>query len=185
MSSLSAVLDANVLIPAALRDTLLRAAGAGLYEAHWTEDILAEVERNLVSTWHWSDAQVQRFRDALAENFPLAQIGGHETLVNTMTNDPKDRHVLAAAVFSRAQVIVTLNLRHFPEEALLPFSVVAESPDRFLTRLFLEDRAQIIDLLAQQARALRHPPMTLGDIVNNLELHVPTFAALVRAEIAG
>ena len=40
-----------------------------------------------------------------------------------------DRHVLAAAVRSGAQTIVTLNLRHFPDAALAPWDVVAQSPD--------------------------------------------------------
>lgn len=184
MPVLIAVLDANVLIPAALRDTLLRATGAGLYEARWTEDILAEVERNLISTWHWKDAQVQRFRSVLSENFPRARISGHAAITDTMPNDPKDRHVLAAAVVAQAQVIVTLNLRDFPEAALLPLGIVAESPDIFLTRLFIEQRAQMLDILGQQAQALHHPPVTIKDIVNNLALHAPTFARLVRAELA-
>ena len=42
------VLDANVLIPNALRDTLLRGAEAGWYEVSWSDKTLAEVERNLV-----------------------------------------------------------------------------------------------------------------------------------------
>lgn len=180
---LIAVLDANVLIPAALRDTLLRAAGAGLYEARWTEDILAEVERNLAATWHWTDAQIQRFRTALAEHFPQARISGHAAIIDTMPNDPKDRHVLAAAVVAQAQIIVTLNLRDFPEAALLPLGVAAESPDTFLTRLFRERHAEMLDLLAQQAQALRQPPMTVGDVVYNLARHAPKFAELVRADL--
>lgn len=43
------VLDANVLFPFTLRDTLLRAA-AGFYQVRWTEQILDEATRNLVST---------------------------------------------------------------------------------------------------------------------------------------
>ena len=44
-----AVLDACVLYPLPLRDTLLSVAEAGLYEARWSERILDEVERNLVA----------------------------------------------------------------------------------------------------------------------------------------
>ncbi len=53
-----------------------------------------------------------------------------------MTNDPKDRHVLAAAVMSQSQIIVTDNLRDFPGEALAPFNLESYSADQFLTLLF-------------------------------------------------
>ena len=36
------VLDACVLFPASVRDTLLRAAAAGLFQLQWTDEILAE-----------------------------------------------------------------------------------------------------------------------------------------------
>ena len=42
-----AVIDANVLWSAALRDTLVRAALADLYRPVWTDEILAEMLRNL------------------------------------------------------------------------------------------------------------------------------------------
>jgi hypothetical protein len=47
-----------------------------------------------------------------------------------MTNHPKDRHILAAAV--RAEVIVTLNLRDFPEPVLKPYDISPTHPDRVL-----------------------------------------------------
>jgi PIN domain len=48
LSSFGVVLDACVLIPATLRDTLLRAAEKGMYRLHWSDEILDEVRRNLV-----------------------------------------------------------------------------------------------------------------------------------------
>ena len=37
--------------------------------------------------------------------------------------DPDDRHVLAAAITGRCDVIVTQNLADFPAEALAPFGI--------------------------------------------------------------
>lgn len=57
---LTAVLDANVLLPAPLRDTLLRAAEAGLFGPQWTSAIVEEVERNLARKWRLSDERAAR-----------------------------------------------------------------------------------------------------------------------------
>ena len=49
--------------------------------------------------------------------FPDAAVTGHESLIEAMTNDTADRHVLAAAITVGADVIVTDNVRHFPATA--------------------------------------------------------------------
>jgi predicted nucleic acid-binding protein len=43
-------LDANVLFPFTLRDTLLRAAAADVFQVCWSATILDEMSRNLVRT---------------------------------------------------------------------------------------------------------------------------------------
>lgn len=50
----------------------------------------------------------------MCRSFPDATVAGYELLVDGMTNDPKDRHVLAAAVRANAEVVVTFNIRDFP-----------------------------------------------------------------------
>src|SRR6266852_2383512 len=107
MSSFMVVLDACVLLPASLRDTLLRAADAGLYRLQWTDDILEEVRRNLVSEIGIPEHKARRLIDLMSKQFPEALITQYQTLIELMRNHPKDRHVLAAAVSCRAQVIVT------------------------------------------------------------------------------
>jgi predicted nucleic acid-binding protein len=130
-----AVLDANVLLPAALRDTLLRAADAGLYQVRWSDDILAEVKRNLVGDWKLAEEQAERLMGVMREAFPDALVTGYATLIDGMPNHPKDRHVLAAAVACRATVIVTQNLRDFPSDALEPFNVQVQSADAFFVEV--------------------------------------------------
>jgi hypothetical protein len=56
------VLDANVLFPFTLRDTLLRAAAAGFYQARWSSRILDEMTRNLISTETMSEDRAQKLR---------------------------------------------------------------------------------------------------------------------------
>ena len=136
MSSFGVVLDANVLFSAPLRDTLLRAADVGLFRLHWTSEILEEVSRNLVKTNRCSAEQAEHLVSTMQTYFPEAAVTSYEPLVPVMTNDPKDRHVLAAAVVSKSQVIVTYNLGDFPEDTLSIFNIQAQAPDRFLTDLF-------------------------------------------------
>ncbi|MGH7272451.1 MAG: PIN domain-containing protein, partial [Polyangiaceae bacterium] len=127
------VLDANVLFPFTLRDTLLRAAAAGFYQLRWTAQILDEVTRNLVSTGAMPEDRANRLRAIMEREFPEADVVGYEHLIDAMPNDPKDRHVVAAAVKAGAQVITTANLKDF---ATLPDGVEAQSPDDFLCNLF-------------------------------------------------
>jgi predicted nucleic acid-binding protein len=125
VSSFLVVVDANVLIPAVLCDFMLRAASADMYRLVWTDDILDEVRRTLIIDLSKSEAQANRRIVTMKAAFPEALITQHAQLIPAMTNDPKDRHVLAAAVASAAQVIVTSNISNFSAESLEPFSVEA------------------------------------------------------------
>lgn len=176
------LLDACVLFPAALRDTLLRAAAAGLYQPHWSAEILEEVRRNLVAKGKRPD-HIQHLINTLKEVFPEAMVTEYQHLTAAMTNDPKDRHVLAAAVAGGAEIIVTDNLRDFPAEALAPFHISAQSPDEFLMGLFLAHPEEMAQIIIEQAADLHRPPQGPQDVLNKLALHAPTFAARVRAAL--
>jgi hypothetical protein len=52
---------------------------------------------------------------------PVAWIVRYEDLIPAMTNHPKDRHVLAAAVRAGAKVIVTYNIKDYPRSSLTPY----------------------------------------------------------------
>ena len=116
--TLAALLDANVLVAAALRDTLLRAAEARLYRACWSGPILEEVRRTLVGEGLASADAAARLVGTMRHAFPEAEVRGFEARIAEMTNDSKDRHILAAAVVARTSVIVTQNVRDFPPAAL-------------------------------------------------------------------
>ncbi len=135
-AGLKAVLDACVLIPMPLADTLLRlASGRGLYLPKWTGQIMNEVNRNLVEKFGLTDEQVAYRENEIRRHFPEAWVERHEDLIAAMKNHPKDRHVLAAAVRCNAQVIVTVNVKDFPTTALDPYSIVPFGPSAFLRNL--------------------------------------------------
>ena len=106
MVAFPAFLDTCVLYPAYLCDTLLRLAEASAYRPLWSADVFAELRRNLIERGLPPD-RVDRRLGQMSRSFPDALITGYESLVDGMTNHPKDRHVLAAAVRANAEVIVT------------------------------------------------------------------------------
>lgn len=132
----AAILDASVLYPLPLRDTLLRIAETELYDAYWSARILDEVVRNLVADGRATEEQARRLTDAMAAAFDGAAVPQHavDRLEPAMANHEKDRHVLAAAVASDAQAVVTLNLKDFPIAACEPFAVEPLHPDRLPAR---------------------------------------------------
>lgn len=177
---LTVVLDADVLIAAPMRDTLLRAAHAGLYRARYSEEILEEVRRNLVEKRGLSIDAARRNVDRLRA-FPHKElVAEYSILIPTVTNDPEDRHVLAAAIRGKADVIVTANVRHFPPAALDPYGIQAQIPDKFLTDLFGEHPDRIVQIIAEQAAALTNPPLTRDQVLANLAQMAPTFVQMVR-----
>lgn len=112
------LLDASVLYPVYLRDLLLRLAEKGFFQPRWTDQILHETSSNVKKRQPDNrHDRVDRMVALLSSAFPEARITGHEDLIPTMRNHPKDRHVLAAAVKDNVDVIVTDNTQDFPRES--------------------------------------------------------------------
>src|SRR5919198_179696 len=177
----SAVLDANVLYPFSLRDSLLRLAELELYTPLWSVRILEEMTRNLVEQ-RITEEQAARIEQAMRQAFEEAEVDPAEIepLEPAMTNDPKDRHVLAAAVAADSELIVTFNLDDFPPEACEPLGVEAIHPDEFLLDLHDLNPDAVRAALEQQGADL-HPPWPLEQLLNALTTAgVPKFAETIR-----
>ncbi|MCG8556564.1 MAG: PIN domain-containing protein [Proteobacteria bacterium] len=170
------VLDADVLFPFTLRDTLLRAAAEGFYQLYWSDQILDEVQRNLVSTGTTTEEQAEHLRTAMTSYFPESLVEDYEALIPAMSNHEKDRHVAAAAVRAGAQVIVTSNLKDFRD---LPEGIEAQSPDEFLGNLFDLDPDGMLEIVKSQAAALKRPPRSFAEVVHGLGKSVPSFAKAI------
>ncbi len=179
----AAVLDASVLYPLPLRDTLLRVAESELFIPYWSEQILSEVTRNLIDDGRATPVQARNLTNAMREAFDAATITEDviAQLEPAMTNDPKDRHVLAAAVASDAHAVVTLNLEHFPVAACDAVGVEPLSPDVFLIEMYRLDEDAVRAALERQRAALRSPPLQLNQLLDRLAVTVPRFATMVRS----
>lgn len=171
------VLDACVLIPMPLADTLLRlAAGPLLYLPKWTDRIMAEVSRNLQENFGLSPEQTAYRESEIRKHFPEAWIEGYEDLIPSMTNSEKDRHVLAAAVRSHSEVIVTYNRRDFPQAALLPYAITVLGPSAFLTTLYNINEKAVIQVLEEQAAAINK---SVDYVLQRLRINAPQFVEML------
>lgn len=168
--------DACVLLPYQLCDLLLRLGETDIYQPAWSEDILEEVRRNLVKSFGKTEEQATRRVGFMRTAFPHAMVTGHDALVPAMTNDPKDRHVLAAAVHGQAALIVTANLKDFPASALSPYSIEAVHPEAFLQDQLDLHPTQTLQCLQEQRAAYSRPGMTRSEFYQSFRATVPGFA---------
>ncbi len=170
------MLDANVLYPAGLRDMLLRLADRYLFAPLWSADIHAEWTRSLSADRPDLDARVlERTRAVMDGHFPEAVVTEYAAFAGDLDlPDPGDRHVLAAAIKGRADVIVTRNLRHFPAACLAPHALAAEHPDAFIVGLLETDPDSALAAVRGHRPALRRPSRTAGEhlaAIERLGLH--------------
>lgn len=179
---ITTVYDANILYPAPLRDLFIRLAQAGLVRARWTDAIHEEWVRNVLKdNPALSAGRLARTRTLMNEAVRDCLVTGYEGLIDSLTlPDRDDRHVLAAAIHAGAEVIVSFNLKDFPDNVLAGYGVRAVHPDEFLMSLFEAAPGPICGAVKQQREALRNPPKTAEELLTTLENHglVQTVARL-------
>lgn len=166
----TAVLDANVLYPAPVRDLLLSLAHAGLYQARWTRRIQDEWTRGLLKSRPELADRLPRIVERMNAAIPDCLVEGYEMLVATLElPDPDDRHVLAAAIVGHADALVTFNLKDFPVAALDRFRIEPRHPNEFvLDQLELSPYDALVAVKRMRAR-LRNPPKSARELIDLLE----------------
>lgn len=176
----TAVLDACVLVPMPLCDTLLRLAEEpAAYRPLWSTEILQEVAGALVRKLDKTPQQAQHRINQMQEAFPEALVTVPLGIIKAMEGmpDEKDRHVLAAAVKGGAHAIVTQNLKHFPKSCLDEYGILCQSADDFLVHQYYLREYQILEKLDAQASNLG---LERTAIVEDLKRLAPKFAALLE-----
>lgn len=178
---MKAVLDANVLFPTVLREILIEAAGAGLYQPFWSARILAE--------WRHAAAKLGPEQDQIAgaeiallsDRFPDASLPDDGVqAIDFDLPDPADRHVIEAALAGKADQIVTANLRDFPRNVMVNFGLRAIHPDAFLLA-FHADQPETIRQSLQDIRdkaARMGGDMTVAEMLKRSRL--PRLAKAIR-----
>lgn len=186
MARFSALLDACVLVPVALADTLLRLAEADLYRPLWSERILDEMVDAIKAVRpNLPPGAARRRADVMRLFFEDAEVGGWQDLEPSITlPDPDDRHVVAAAVRGRADLIVTANTRDFPTGVLSGMGLEVQHPDEFLLNQLDLEPDLTIAALHRQAAATRRPAITTKILLGHLaKCGVPGFARAAAPQL--
>ncbi|MBV1690437.1 PIN domain-containing protein [Novosphingobium sp. G106] len=179
------VLDANVLYPFRVRDALLRFAEAGLFRARWSPRIIDEWTRNLLAHRPDFKLSINQQVAAMTLAFPEACVDGADSLIDGLDlPDPDDRHVLATAIRTGAEHIITENLRDFPDDRLAPFGITAVSADDFLSSTFELYPAEALAAMRLMRRDYRKPPFTPGEFIFDLQTKgMPKLASMLKENI--
>jgi predicted nucleic acid-binding protein len=169
MKKFSVVLDACVLYPAPLRDLLMRLSVTDLFKARWTDQIHEEWIQALLRKGVHTEEQLTRVKDLMDAHVRDAKIINYEGLIDGLSlPDPDDRHVLAAAIRSNADAIITYNLKDFPKEILEKYSIEAIHPDDFIYYQLDLAPSIVCNVVKHQRKSLNKPTMSRDQFLNCL-----------------
>lgn len=145
------LVDACSLVDVLGRNLLLSLAQADFFRVRWSAAIMDETEKALAEIFQsrgYDDpaSSAKRARRAMEEAFEDATVSGFERLIPCLSDipDPGDAHVIAAAIKTRAFVIVTENQKHFPAPFLKPLDLEAKSADAFMQTRSVLIRAELL-----------------------------------------
>ena len=171
VAAFTAFYYANVLYPAELRNMLMHLALIGLFRAKWSADVHEEWISNLLKKRpDLRRDKLERTRMFMDKHAVDALVTGYEDLIPGLhLPDPDDRHVLAAAIRSHADVIVTMNLRDFPSDTIGPFGIEAQHPDEFVLHLLDLAPGAVVAAAQDHRQSLKKPSKTVAEYLETLE----------------
>lgn len=171
MATLTALYDACVLYPAPLRDLLVSLGGIGIFRARWSDRIHKEWIDNLLRERpDLTRKALERTQELMDKAVLDCLVMNYENLIPSLKlPDKDDRHVLAAAIRGRADVIVTMNLKHFPAKVLSEYSLEAQHPDEFVAHLLDLHPGAVCGALHEMRKRLTKPSKTPKEFLNTLE----------------
>ena len=169
-SHFTVVYDACVLYPAPLRDLLMHLALSDLFRARWSNMIHDEWMRNVQANRpDLSRDRLGRTRDRMNHSVRDCLVSDFEYMISSISlPDPDDCHVVAAAIHCGASLIVTFNLKDFPDSALKPYNLAAQHPDDFIVDLLDLHPAGVLEAAASHRRSLKSPPKTADEYLDTL-----------------
>ena len=168
--------DACSLVSPLRRNLLLSLAEGEFFRLRWSANVLDEVERAIARSYagkriEGGAERAARARGAMERAFEEAIVAGYEELQPGLGKlpDANDAHVIAAAVKTRASVIVTENLRDFPERILGPLDLEAKTADEFIADTVDLDIGRAIPMIRRVRERLRRPEKSAKALLLDME----------------
>lgn len=146
-------LDACVLYPTVMREILLGVAATGAFQPVWSARILEEWARAARKLGPEGETQARGEIAMLGVAWPAAEAPAAEHLEGRLwLPDPNDIHVLATAVSTSSDAIMTLNIKDFPKSVLAEEGLLRLTPDEHLHSLWVHQSAEV-EAVAQRVLA--------------------------------
>ncbi|MGW1342968.1 PIN domain-containing protein [Kribbella sp. NPDC002412] len=161
-----AFLDANVIRGQLTNDILMSMAHRDTFEPRWSQHVLDEMRRNRPPGV--SEEKIDKRIAMMNKVFPRAMTSGHEGLEPQMQADPKDKHVLAAAVHSESSVLVTDNVKDFHPPSSGPHAMRVEKLSQFLNRKLQEDPQRVQSALQDMVDRNKRDPRTMSQLIDKM-----------------
>jgi predicted nucleic acid-binding protein len=170
------LVDACSLFSPLTRNLLLSLAEGEFFRLRWSAEILGEVERAIARSYAKKGVvdgaeRAARARGVMERAFEEATVTGYEGLLSSIGKlpDVNDAHVIAAAVKTRASVIVTENLKHFPKPILKPLDLEAKRADEFIADTIDLDTGRAIPVIRRMRQRFKRPEKTAEALLLDME----------------
>lgn len=174
----TALVDACSLVSVWRRNLLLSLAEAEFFRLRWSQTILDETERALAKLHHQrgnadGDARARKAIAAMTKAFPEAMVDDFAQLLANPLGlpDPNDEHVIAAAVKTQAQAIVTENISDFPADLLGRLNLEPRTADEFIADTIALEEGLAIPAIRNMRLRLKRPEMEASDLLRSFEAH--------------
>ncbi len=162
------LLDTNVIYPVISRDLLFWFAYYELYTPKWSKNIFDEWKEVMMRKGVSAEEAEKRIEKANLA-FPDAFVQNYDGLImNLELPDEKDRHVLAAAIKTNANIIVTNNIKDFPIIYVESFGLKVKSLDDFLTDIIDLNQEKAIEAFKEMVLNKKKPPLDEYEVLNQL-----------------
>ncbi|WP_137132227.1 PIN domain-containing protein [Rhizobium sp. FY34] len=182
ISTFTVFIDANVFFGARLRSLVLYMAQSKMFRARWTDKVHEEWMRNVADKRNIDISRLEKIKACMDSSVLNCLVTGYEGLEASFElPDPDDRHILAAAVKTRADMILTFNDRDFPKHVVEPLGIEICHPDDFLLDQFGISEELFIAYVREDFQHYKAPPLTFDRYIEDLrKAGVPKTAKLIE-----